>query len=82
LITGILIHIVVIQNIVLGNWQCPTIARDDLINLYDATDVRLTGLTKTNSKYSGYRWSTKYPGKNGQLAYNNVPVLRISGNVS
>ena len=51
---------------------------NDLINLYDATDVRLTGLTKTNSKYSGYRWSTKYPGKNGQLAYNNVPVLRIS----
>ena len=51
---------------------------NDLIDLYDATDVRLTGLTKTNSKYSGYRWSTKYPGKNGQLAYNNVPVLRIS----
>ena len=51
---------------------------NDLINLYDATDVRLTGLTKTNSKYPGYRWSTKYPGKNGQLAYNNVPVLRIS----
>ena len=51
---------------------------NDLINLYDATDVRLTGLTKTNSKYPGYRWSTKYPGKNGLLAYNNVPVLRIS----
>ena len=51
---------------------------NDLIDLYDATDVRLTGLTKTNSKYPGYRWSTKYPGKNGQLAYNNVPVLRIS----
>ena len=51
---------------------------NDLIDLYDATDVRLTGLTKTNSKYSGYRWSTKYPGKNGLLAYNNVPVLRIS----
>ena len=51
---------------------------NDLIDLYDATDVRLTGLTKTNSKYPGYRWSTKYPGKNGLLAYNNVPVLRIS----
>ena len=51
---------------------------NDLINLYDATDVRLTGLTKTNSKYPGYRWSTKFPGKNGLLAYNNVPVLRIS----
>ena len=51
---------------------------NDLIDLYDATDVRLTGLTKTNSKYPGYRWSTKYPGKGGLLAYNNVPVLRIS----
>ena len=51
---------------------------NDLIDLYDATDVRLTGLTKTNSKYPGYRWSTKFPGKNGLLAYNNVPVLRIS----
>ena len=46
--------------------------------MYDATDVRLTGLTKTNSRYPGYRWSTKFPGKNGLLAYNNVPVLRIS----
>ena len=51
---------------------------NDLIDLYDATDVRLTGLTKTNGRYPGYRWSTKYPGKNGLLAYNNVPVLRIS----
>ena len=51
---------------------------NDLIDLYDATDVRLTGLTKTNSKYPGYRWSTKFPGKNGLLAYNNVPILRIS----
>ena len=51
---------------------------NDLIDLYDATDVRLTGLTKTNSRYPGYRWSTKYPGKGGLLAYNNVPVLRIS----
>ena len=28
MITGILIHVFVIQNIVLGNWQCPTIARE------------------------------------------------------
>lgn len=51
---------------------------NDLIALYDANDVRLTNLTKTNPQYPGYRWSTKYPGKNGQLAYNNVPVIRIS----
>ena len=28
MITGILIHVFVIQNIVLGNRQCPTIARE------------------------------------------------------
>ncbi len=51
---------------------------NDLIELYDENDVRLTKLTKTNPQYPGYRWSTKYPGKNGQLAYNNVPIMRLS----
>ena len=51
---------------------------NDLLSLYDENDVRLTGLTKTNPQYPGYRWSTKYPGKSGQLAYNNVPIIRIS----
>lgn len=51
---------------------------NDLIELYEDADVRLANLTKTNPQYPGYRWSTKYPGKNGQLAYNNVPIIRIS----
>ena len=51
---------------------------NDLLSLYEESDVRLTGLTKTNAQYPGYRWSTKYPGKGGQLAYNNVPIIRIS----
>lgn len=51
---------------------------NDLISLFDDSDIRLTGLTKTNSRYPGYRWCTKYPGKTGGLPYNNVPILRIS----
>ncbi len=51
---------------------------NDLISLFDASDIRLTGLTKTNPRYPGYRWCTKYPGKTGGLQYNNVPVIRIS----
>ena len=51
---------------------------NDLINLFDETDIRYTGLTKTNPRYPGYRWCTKYPGKTGGLQYNNVPVIRIS----
>lgn len=53
----------------------------DLIGLYEDTDVRFSGLTKTSSlkpEYSGYYWSTKYIGKNGLLQYNNVPIIRIS----
>ena len=52
----------------------------DLLDLYESTDVRLTELTNksTNPKYEGYVWSIKYPGKNGLLAYNNVPIIRIS----
>ncbi len=54
---------------------------NDLIVLYDDSDVRLTGLTKINKfqdTEGKYRWSTKYPGKSGQLAYNNVPIMRLS----
>lgn len=53
---------------------------NDLLELYEDTDVRLTGLTNksTNIKYDGYTWSTKYPGKTNMLAYNNVPIIRIS----
>lgn len=53
---------------------------NDLINLYDDADIRLTGLTKTSTlkpEYAGYRWSTKYIGKNGLLRYCNVPIIRI-----
>ncbi len=54
---------------------------NDLTKLYGSSDIRLSGLTEKNSyqDYSGkYRWSTKYPGKNGESLYNNVPIIRIS----
>ena len=55
---------------------------NDLIDLFDETDVRYTQLTSTtnNTDYQslGYRWCTKYPGKGYELPYNNVPILRIS----
>ncbi len=54
---------------------------NDLIELYDDTDVRLTHLTEINKFQDTdgkYRWTKKYPGKEGQLAYNNVPIIRLS----
>ena len=55
---------------------------NDLIELFDETDVRYTQLTSTTKRTDyqslGYRWCTKYPGKGYELPYNNVPILRIS----
>jgi starch-binding outer membrane protein, SusD/RagB family len=53
-------------------------ASNDLMSLYtDATDVR--GALFTNSgDYPTDFWSLKYPGKDGNLRVDNIPVLRLS----
>ncbi len=58
---------------------------NDLKELFDATDIRLTGMTKPYDKKKDpdgkYLWSTKYPGKKydqkHELGYNNVPIIRL-----
>ncbi len=51
---------------------------EDLLKLFDANDVRYTGLISSNSEYQGYYWAKKYPGKDNSLNYNDVPIFRVS----
>ncbi len=48
----------------------------DLYNLYESNDVRKQLFT-TAEGYPGALWSLKYPGKNGNLREDNIPVLRL-----
>ncbi|MFB6318547.1 RagB/SusD family nutrient uptake outer membrane protein [Saccharicrinis sp. FJH54] len=49
----------------------------DLVTLYEEGDVR-GNLFRTHPDYGDALWSLKYPGKNGNLREDNVPVLRLS----
>lgn len=49
----------------------------DLINLYEAGDVR-ADLFLEPAKYPGEFWSLKYPGRLGEIREYNTPVLRLA----
>lgn len=49
----------------------------DLIGLYEEGDVR-ANLFRNTSDHPNDFWSLKYPGKEGNLREDNIPVLRIS----
>jgi starch-binding outer membrane protein, SusD/RagB family len=49
----------------------------DVYNLYDDNDARKLLFT-SHPDYPGSLWSLKYPGKNGNLREDNIPVLRLS----
>lgn len=51
-------------------------ATDDLLDLYEAGDVR-RNLFKLDSENPGYEWPNKFPGKD-IIRVNNIPVLRLS----
>ncbi len=51
-------------------------ATDDLLNLFEAGDVR-RNLFKGFDDNPGFEWPTKYPGKD-IVRVNNIPVLRLS----
>lgn len=51
-------------------------ASNQLLSLYEAGDVR-ANVFKTDSKYPGYSWPNKYPGKE-ELRVNNIVVLRLA----
>jgi hypothetical protein len=52
-------------------------ASTDLINLYEAGDVR-ANLFLQPARYPGEYWSLKYPGRLGKIREYNTPVLRLS----
>lgn len=49
----------------------------DLIGMYEEGDVR-ANLFRNTSDHPNDFWSLKYPGKDGNLREDNIPVLRIS----
>jgi len=49
----------------------------DLYEQYEDTDVR-KGLYTNTADYPNDFWSLKYPGKQGNLREDNIPVLRLS----
>src|SRR5690606_5110092 len=49
----------------------------DLIDLYEEGDVRGNLFTNTADHPNDF-WSLKYPGKNGNLREDNIPVLRLA----
>jgi len=51
-------------------------ATNDLLNLFEPTDVRLKAF-RGHASYTGYTWPTKYPGKS-HIRENNIPVLRLA----
>jgi len=54
-------------------------AHEDLVDLYDAGDVRGTMFRTDPGDVSGSQWTTKYPGKGiATPDVNNVVVLRLS----
>ena len=52
-------------------------ASKDLINLYEEGDVR-ANLFINAADYPNDFWTLKYPGKDGNLREDNIPVLRLS----
>lgn len=50
---------------------------EDLLALYEDTDVRKTSLLAP-ADYAGFYWPAKYQGKNNLLAIPNVPMIRTS----
>lgn len=52
-------------------------ASNDVMSLYETTDVR-GKLFTTGTDYPTDFWSLKYPGKDGNLREDNIPVLRLS----
>lgn len=46
---------------------------EDLLSLYSDNDVRTSFITKRSEKFF-----MKYPGRNGRLGVDNVPVIRLS----
>lgn len=52
-------------------------ASQDLLDLFEENDVR-GNLFRTHSDFGDALWSLKYPGKNGNLREENIPVLRLS----
>ncbi len=52
-------------------------ASNQLLDLYTDTDVR-ADLFMTWEGYESFMWPTKYPGKEGVVRVNNVPLLRLS----
>jgi hypothetical protein len=51
-------------------------ASHDLFDLYEDSDIRKQLFTSVTD-YPGALWSLKYPGKNGNLREDNIPVLRL-----
>jgi hypothetical protein len=51
-------------------------ASHDVYDLYEDNDVRKQLFTSV-PEYPGALWSLKYPGKNGNLREDNIPVLRL-----
>lgn len=52
-------------------------ASNDVISLYDTADVRSKLFVNDPDKYPNDMWSLKFPGKNGNLREDNIPVLRL-----
>ena len=56
-------------------------ASNDLLNLYEAGDVRRNLFysdPENRPVYEGFWWTNKYPSKTGDGSTNNTPVLRLS----
>lgn len=52
-------------------------ASNDLLNLFEAGDVR-RNLFVGSAVHPGFYWPGKYPGKEGNERQNNIPLLRLS----
>jgi len=53
-------------------------ASNDVMSLYEPSDVRGDLFVNDPDKYPNDMWSLKYPGKEGNLREDNIPVLRLS----
>ncbi len=53
-------------------------ASNDVVSLYEPTDVRGDLFVNDPDKYPTDLWSLKYPGKEGNLREDNIPVLRLA----
>ncbi len=66
-----------IGNIVSPDGYGDLCATEQLLSTFEPNDIR-RDLYVQSPEYPGYSWPAKYPGKDGNISVNNIPVLRLS----